>query len=153
MNRKGQEFAAFRLLIDATLVIMVLVIILGIVTWVQEWQFGISEEKIYSGFDKAINSPNGKTILEKSVMLRENRIYLATEFARAGLSRECIKFDALGLSSLQLSNSDRQLDVKENVMLDIFFQCYRSFAEEAECDESKCDICCTISFGKDFEET
>jgi hypothetical protein len=145
LNQRGQEFAGFRLLIDAILVLLILVIVIGIMGWVTSLRFQISEKRLFDGFLKAINSPNGKTILEKEIVLQKGTIYGAAAFQRPSVPKNCIEFDALGLTSLELSNNNRQIEIKEDVQLDVYYRCQRQF-------EADCDVLCEISFGKEFEE-
>ncbi len=147
MNQKGQEFSAFRLLIDAILVLLILVIIIGILGWVTSLRFQISEKRLYDGFDKAVNSPDGKTVVEKNIMLRKGSIYGAGAFEKPGVPKKCIKFQRLDLAALQLLG-EQHIEIREDIQLDMYYSCIRNL-EGRECSE-ECDLCCKISFGKEF---
>ncbi len=149
MNRRGQEFSGFRLLIDAILVLMILVVIMGILGWVESLRFQMSEQRLFDGFDKAVNSPNGKVVLEKNISIREGIIFLTGGFERPGIEKKCIKFEALDVRAFVLSNQQRQLEVTSNMMVDMYYRCIRNLGG-ANCIV-ECDTCCEISFGKEFE--
>ncbi|MAG22347.1 MAG: hypothetical protein CL943_03540 [Candidatus Diapherotrites archaeon] len=146
MNQSGQEFSGFRLLIDAILVLMILVIIIGILGWVDSLRFQISEKRLYEGFNKSLNSPDGKTVVEKDITMRSGTTYLVGAFAGPGVDRDCIRFRALNLTAWKLSSNKKQLDIETDIVIDVFYQCTRQF------DEGACEILCEISFGDEFEE-
>ncbi len=143
MNSRGQEFAGFRLLIDAVMVLFILVIIIGILTWVDSQRFTISEKRFYESFSKAVNSPNGQVVVEKNMSFSAGSYYLNGAFAIPGIPKECITFQALNLRSIDLGEDGKYVGIEENVVLDVFYRCQRLFDED-------CDIKCEISIGKDF---
>ena len=152
MNRCGQEFSGFRLLIDAILVLMILVVIMGILGWVEGLRFQMSEQRLSDGFSKAVNSPNGKIVLEKNLSLRAGLSYIAGGFAdRASLEKQCVKFDALDVRAFALSSNQSQIDITNNMVVDMYYRCIRNL-EGDKCDAA-CDICCEISFGKELFNT
>lgn len=146
MNTSGQEFSAFRLLIDAILVLLILIIIIGIMGWVTSWRFQLSEKRLYEGFQKAVNAPIGKTVVEESLSLRADSTYTSSSFAKPGVPKECIKFKARALNALQVGRNGQLIDITEDIQIDVFYMCERQF------DDSDCDVLCEISFGKEFEE-
>lgn len=150
MNQQGQEFSGFRLLIEAILVLMILAIIISILGWVEGQRYGISEKRLFEGFDKAVNSPNGRTVVENDITLRKDSYYTSGSFAERAPSipRECISFEALPLASLELSSNNGRITIKENLQLDMFYKCQRL---SSECS-SDCETCCKISFGREFSE-
>ncbi|MDP6670938.1 MAG: hypothetical protein QGI60_03925 [archaeon] len=148
MNIRGQEFSGFRLLIDAVLVLMILVIIMGILGWVESLRFQMSEQRLYDGFDKAVNSPDGKVVLEKNLSIRGGIIFLTGSFERPGIKKKCIEFDALNVGGLVLSDTKRQVEVTNNMMVDMYYKCLRNI-NGTNCIV-ECDTCCEISFGKEF---
>ena len=149
MNIRGQEFSGFRLLIDAILVLMILVVIMGILGWVEGLRFQMSEQRLFDGFSKAVSSPNGKVVLEKNISIREGIIFLTGTFERPGIEKQCIEFDALDVRAFVLSNNKRQLEVTSNMLVDMYYRCIRNL-DGTGCI-AECDTCCEVSFGKEFE--
>ena len=148
MNIRGQEFSGFRLLIDAVLVLMILVVIMGILGWVEALRFQMSEQRLFDGFDKAVNSPDGKVVLEKNLSIRGGILFLTGRFERPGIEKKCITFDALNASAFELSPNQRQLEVTNNMLVDMYYRCIRNL-DGTNCIAG-CTTCCEISFGKEF---
>ena len=149
MNIRGQEFSGFRLLIDAVLVLMILVVIMGILGWVEALRFQMSEQRLFDGFDKASNSPDGKVVLEKNLSLRGDVIFLTGTFERPGIKKKCITFDAVNAGGFVLSDDKRQLEVTNNMLVDMYYRCIRTI-DGSNCI-ADCSTCCEISFGKEFK--
>ena len=58
LDNKGQAFEAYRLLIDAILALLVLVIIVSAVNYLESLKTNISSERFYTGLKNAVKQPN-----------------------------------------------------------------------------------------------
>ena len=152
MNERGQEFSGFRLLIDAILVLLILVIIIGVLGWVQSEQDRVSSIRLSEGFDTALNSPNGKTVFERDINLKEGAVYSSRSFAdpRPGIKKECVKIYSADTSGFVVDPTNRQVRVTTKLQVDVYYRCWRDVGTGV-CEDD-CELCCEISFGKEFEE-
>lgn len=148
MNEKGQEGASFRLLIDAVLVIFILVIILGVISQIDNWRWQVSERRLFEGFYKSIDSPDGSVIVEKDIVLKHGATYSTRAFSSsiADLDHECIELDSSDSAAFYLSSDSAVLEVKNLVETNVYYKCVRG----KEIGEDQCELYCTVSFGKDL---
>jgi len=147
MNKKGQEGAGFRLIIEAVLVVFILVIILGVITQIDEWRWKVSEKRLFEGFDKSLNSPDGSIIVEKELVLKNGASYTSRAFANSvvGVDTGCIELDAVDSSAFTLSNK-KLVEVNTVIQANMFYQCLPGYAV----GEDQCDVYCIVSFGKEL---
>jgi len=148
MNQGGQEGAGFRLLIEAVLVAFILVIILGVISQIDSWRWVVSEQRLFEGFDKALNSPDGSLIVESDLVLKGGSKYSSRAFAAsvAGISNECIEIDASGSSAFHVTDS-KIIEITTLLETDIYYKCLPGDLV----GEAACKIFCTVSFGKEIE--
>jgi len=149
MNRQGQEGASFRLLIEAVLIVFILVIILGVVSQIDEWRWRISERRLFEGFNKALNSPDGSIIFEKEIVLRANSSYSNRAFAStvAGIDSECIEIHSSDSSAFIVTDAS-VIEITTVIQTNVYYKCLPGIA----LGEDQCPDYCLISFGKDLKE-
>jgi len=148
MNQQGQEGASFRLIIEAVLALFILVIIIGVVTQIDEWRWQISARRLYEGFDKALNSPDGSVIVEKDLVLKSGSSYSSRAFEgrAAGIDAKCISLGASDSTAFEVSN-DRVVNITTLIQTDVYYKCLPGHIV----GESDCEEFCTVSFGKELE--
>ena len=149
MNERGQEGAGFRLLIEAVLVVFILVIVLGVVSQIDAWKWQISERRLYEGFAKALNSPDGSVIVEKELVLKGGASYSSRTFAQrfTGIESECIEINASASSAFSLSNN-MLVEITTLIQTDVYYKCQPG----SQIGESQCQPYCTVGFGKDLRK-
>ena len=149
MNQLGQEGAGFRLLIEAVLVVFILVIILGVISQIDTWRWKVSEQRLFEGFSKALNSPDGSVIVERDIVLKDGSSYSSRAFASsvAGISNECIEIDASESSAFNVSNS-RVIEITTLLQTPVYYKCLPGTIV----GEGNCETYCIVSFGKELEK-
>jgi len=145
MNEAGQEFSGFRLLIEAAMVVLILVIIFSILSHLDNIRRDVSEKRLYEGFEKAAAAPDGSVIFEKGLVLGEGKGYSTRAFAKrvTDIEAECIEIRAGKSSAFSLEESSRIM-VNSQVTADVYYKCNRTY------DGADCHVLCTISFGEDL---
>jgi hypothetical protein len=148
MNAKGQEEAGFRLLIEAVLVVFILVIILGVVSQIDQWRWRVSEKQLYEGFVKSLNSPDGSVIVQKNLVLKDGASYSSRAFAEAtaGIEADCIELDASGNSAFSLNQNRKVITINTLIQTDVYYKCLPGTAV----GEASCETYCVIGFSKDL---
>jgi len=148
MNQSGQEGASFRLIIEAVLALFILVIILGVVSQVDEWRWQVSVRRLYEGFDKSLNSPDGSIIVEKDLVLKAGSSYSSRAFEgrSAGIDSDCIEIDASSSMAYEVLNN-RVVNIKTVIQTSVYYKCRPGHLV----GESECGTFCTVSFGKEIE--
>jgi len=149
MNQKGQEGAGFRLLIEAVLVVFILVIILGVISQVDEWRWKVSERRLFEGFTNSLDSPDGSVIYEKDIVLKDGSMYSSSAFANtvSGIDSDCIKIEASDSTAFAVSN-DKVIQIRTLIQTDLYYKCFPGHLIGV----SNCRDYCIISFGKDLAE-
>lgn len=144
MNEKGQEGAGFRLIIEAVIVILILVIILGVVSQIDQWRWMVSERRLFEGFKTALNTPDGSIVVQNALVLKDGSMYSNRAFASsvAGIDAECIEIDAVDSAAFTVTN-DKVIEINTLIETDVFFRCLPKY---------DCPTFCTISFGKELTQ-
>ncbi|MBN1941043.1 MAG: hypothetical protein JW772_02570 [Candidatus Diapherotrites archaeon] len=143
MNSRGQHFAVFRLLIGAILGVAILVIIIGIIGFIQNWEYYVSDNILYEGLDNAVQTPNGDVVVRKNLKFPKGNSYAAGSLAaNAGLEPECLEIQATDASVFALEGNNF-IKMQNNAVAHVYYQCFM--------DRPECDIYCIVSFGKALE--
>ncbi|MBN2067751.1 MAG: hypothetical protein JW744_04750 [Candidatus Diapherotrites archaeon] len=146
LNKKGQEFSGFRLLVEAVMVVLIMVIIFAILTHIESIRHDVSKRKLFDGFKKAFDAPDGSVIFEENLVLTANSAYTAGAFANTvtGISPECIEFRAIESPAFLVGESS--IEIGQQVETDVYYSCQRQY------EGGECPITCIISFGRDLRE-
>jgi len=148
MNSKGQEEAGYRLLIEAILVILILAIILGVVSQIDQQRILISEKNLMEGFNKALNSPDGSIIVEQGLVLKSGASYSNRAFSgsTAGIKPECIELQASSSMAFKATGG-YIVELTTLLQTDVYYKCFPGYLSGSDCE-----ISCIISFGKELEK-
>ena len=145
MNRQGQAFSAYKLLIGAIMGLAILTIIMGVIGYFEGLRVEIDRELFEDGFEAAVNSPDGKVIV-KEITLHESTYTskgLAEKFS--GLTKDCIEFDAANWTAFNLAEGKQAIVIKKSVKAKVYYCCTLQGCPEG------CNVCCRISFGRKIE--
>jgi hypothetical protein len=147
LNQRGQEGAGYRLIIEAVLALFILVIIIGVVSQIDEWRWQVSVRRLYEGFDKALNSPDGSVIVEKDLILKSGSSYSSRAFEgrSAGIEADCIEIDASESMAYSLQEN-RIVQVNSLIQTNVYYKCL-----PGKVVGENCETFCTVSFGKELE--
>jgi hypothetical protein len=150
MNQTGQEGAGFRLMVEALLGIFILLIILGVIVQIDNWRTVISEQRLYEGFSKSLNSPDGSVIVEKSLVLKNGSIYSSEAFAEstAGIDKRCIEIQANRSFPFDVLPSKRVVELKANLEVTVYYKCLPGRI----LGEDQCQTYCFVSFAEELEK-
>ena len=145
MNQRGQEGAGFRLIVEIVLVVFILVIIFAVITQVENIQYTVSEQSLYKGFQNALSSPDGSTIVAKDLVFAKDSTYSNRAFASSvtGIGFECIELDALDSSAFE-KYEDSVITLTTQYQTTVYYKCFQ------EDNDDECHYRCIVSFGKDF---
>lgn len=148
MNQRGQESAGYRLLIEAVLVLFILVIILGVVVQIDQWRWQVSERRLFEGFIKSLNSPDGSVIVERDLVLQSGASYSSRAFEgrTAGIEADCISLEASESMAFTVSGN-QVVEINTLIQADAYYKCLPG----SMAGEPGCETLCTVSFGKELE--
>ena len=147
MNQQGQEGAGFRLIVEIVLVVFILVIIFAVISQVESIQYTVSEQSLYRGFQNAVNSPDGSTIVAKDLVFEKGSIYSNRAFASSveGIDFECVELDSLDSTAFK-KHENSVIEFTTQYQATVYHQCF------SEDDDDDCKYRCIVSFGKDLSE-
>lgn len=145
LNQRGQEFSAFRLLVEAVMVVFILTIIMVAIGQIDEIRENVSKRQVLTGFDKAVKSPDGSVIVEENLVLSKGSAYSRRAFSSrvVGLSPECVEITARESPGFLLAG-DAAVEMATMVQANVYYQCVTA-------NDAECEIRCTVSFGKEIE--
>ena len=143
LNQQGQEGAGFRLIVEIVLVVFILVIIIAVISQVESIQYTVSEQSLYNGFQNALDSPDGSTIVAKDLIFAKGSTYSNRAFASsvAGIGFECIELDSLDSTAFE-KYEDSVIELTTQYQTTVYYQCVPG--------DDECKYRCIVSFGKDF---
>jgi len=145
MNQQGQEGAGFRLIVEIVLVVFILIIIFAVISQVENIQYTVSEQSLYRGFQNAVSSPDGSTIVAKDLVFAKGSTYSNRAFASSvtGIGFECVELDSLDSTAFE-KYDNTVIEFTTQYQTTVYYQCF------PDDDDDDCDYKCIVSFGKDF---
>ncbi len=145
MNQQGQEGAGFRLIVEIVLVVFILVIIFAVIAQVEGIQYTVSEQSLYRGFQNAVSSPDGSTIVAKDLIFAKGAVYSNRAFASSveGIDFECVELDSLDSTAFEKYEKSL-IEFTTQYQTTVFYKCF------PDDDDDDCLYRCIVSFGKDF---
>lgn len=144
MDKKGQAFAVYKLLIGAIIALLILIIIIGAINYLEGLKFDISRQRFVTGLQQAVGQPNEDIFKIENVMFREGVIYSTASLGRVmSLNEECIELDCAETAAFDLEGD--AVRIKQEILTSVYIQC-----RTTDC-VTDCDICCIVSFGKVIE--
>ena len=150
MNQKGQAFEAYRLLIAMVIALAVLVIILSAVSYFDDLRKRVSRDTLYSAFQSAVDSPNGKVVQASDLAFTKDTTYSRVQFAKQmSLDPECVQLDADKDSGFILNDDNPDapfVTVASTIQGNVYMQCHTANVISSSLDT--CFAYCIISFGK-----
>ena len=151
LNHSGQGGEVFRFLIGAILALAILVIIIGIIAYLERWRIDVSNKYLYEGLNNAVQTPNGETVIRKKLTFAKGTMFTSGGFAHvAGLSPKCVTLLARKSANMTLEDNaalhTQTLKLHTNAVMDVYFRCVKS--DDDACQPS--GTSCEISFGQPF---
>ena len=145
MNSNGQAFPVFRLLIGAIIGLAILLIIISIIGYIENWKFDVSKRMVYEGLNVAIETPNKELVIRKNLTLRKGSVFSTRSFSTdSSLDTGCITLQSSNLSVFEHNNIPvTAITMAQNFVTDVYYQCQKNDPAYA-----LCDIHCIVSFGK-----
>lgn len=151
IKQRGQAFEAYRLLIAMVIALAVLVIILSAVSYFDDLRKRVSRDTLYSSFQSAVDSPNGKVVQASDLAFTKDTTYSRTQFAKQmGLDVECIQLDADKDSGFILNDDNPDapfVTVSSTIQGSVYMQCHTQNVIIPP-GPNTCFAYCIISFGK-----
>lgn len=126
---------------------MILVIILGILSWVDGIRREVSEKRVFEGFEKAVRSPDGSIIFEDDLVLAPGSAFSSRTFSSMiiGMVPECVELQT-NTSSAFSEFDGRIVEVNTLITTGIYYRCERIYDPDHDCETT-----CLVSFGKEIE--
>jgi len=141
----GQASAVFRLMVDAIIGFAILMIIVSALTYFNDLRIRTSLSEFNSLVESAVNSPDGKIVESNSLVFSKGQGFSSQSMqAITGVPASCFLFKT-NLSFVDVGNG-LYIEIRQNTETKVYAQCLE--ASLGSCDNSTCEICCIISFGK-----
>lgn len=146
LNTRGQSSDVFRLLVAAILGLAVLLIVLGIITLVEQQKFQLSELRFYDGFGNAVNLPTNQIFEEEKLAFKSGEMFTAEALAmQFKVKEECIRFKS-GNPQIRVQSSPNSVVMANQLQTDVFFRCEYSAVPLGFCSSG--DLYCEVWFAE-----
>jgi len=147
MNEKGQAFTVFRLLIGGLIALAVLVIIISIISYMENFRYDISKQRLAEQFNVAMQSPNGNIVVAEDLAFRAGYIFSTVQLAKSSNTNvSCIDVPQVRYSEVIVNSISKTVKFNSNAIFSVYYKCDRS-------SETDCPIKCIISFGEPISTT
>ena len=141
-NEKAQEFASFKLLIEAIFVMAVLAMIIGAYNYLQNFQYQISYRNLEEKIKDAVDTPNGNILTIENLQFAEGtEITSRWVSIKTGLDDACFTFDS-ERSTIEINQSKTIAYFTKSMSLNVYVQC--NYAPPDDCSQG---IQCIINLG------
>ncbi len=128
----------------AVLGLSILVIILGIITYFENYKYQLSQERFYATLKSAMNTPTSELLKEKKVLFKGGEIYSSQMFEKVySIPSECFSVQS-PMTQLVKTIGTNSVQILQPTQLDVFYRC-----DPAGICPAGCNTCCTISFGRE----
>ncbi|MDD3159832.1 MAG: hypothetical protein PHQ98_02600 [Candidatus ainarchaeum sp.] len=158
VDEKGQAGAVFRLMVDGIVGLAILLIIISLLGYFNSLIYTQALTKTSDIVKKAYNSPTGVIVTEQNnekLPFLKDSMFTSSSFAyNIGEEKECFTFFT-NSSAIDLFSGQNGISFKQNLNVNVYAKCLPLDIASREgsysnCD-SKCKVCCLISFGKKLE--
>ena len=148
IDNRGQAGSVFRLMIDAIIGLVILILILSTLSYFQSLQVSVSSAQFISIVESAIESPNGKIITSDGVLMftKDTSFTASMLNGLTGLPRECFSFEG-PKSFADIPNGGSAILFKQNIQTNVYGKCTVDPDVELEYQSDDCIINCTFYFG------
>lgn len=149
----AQSGAVFRLMIDAIIGLVILIMIFSTISYFNYLRLQTSIDEFNLKIISAINSPDGRVIESNNALL----FFRGTTFSNVEIQEmtaypsECFKFES-NLSFVNIGHSGDYAEILENTETRVYFRCESTHESYDFETQSGCDIECIISFGRRLED-
>ncbi len=149
MDERGQAFAVFKLLIGSILAMMILIIIFGAITYLDQIKIDISKERFYAALIDATNQPNGQILIVSDIYLDSTRYSRNALGAKMGIEGECIELDSIENEIFMLRSES--VEITRRQLTDVYIVCEPVDDSDFGNYPDSCGFGCFISFAKELD--
>ncbi len=143
-DNKAQSGTVFRLMVDAIIGLVILMIILSVLGYFESLRVDISRAEFLSIIKSATESPDGSVISSGVLVFVKGTSFTATQLQSiTNYSSDCFVFES-NLGFTEIMGGGKIIMIKQNTETKIHVKCV------PVSDEKKIE--CIISFGKKLEE-
>ncbi len=148
LNRKGQSFAGFRLLIGAVIGLFSLMIIMTALSYIDDIRQDASRTEIFVKFNDAIQIKDSTKVLKaEKVSIPGGGLSVESFSNQGAIEPECLELIAGRFPELKEIVPGKSIMISRTFETTVYFRCMSG----SEAGESSCDIYCRIGIGKDPE--
>ena len=149
-EQKAQSGAVFRLMVDAIIGLVILLMIISSINYFNSLRLEVSKAEFTALIKSAVDSPNGKIVESGNLVFSAGDIYDSVTISfMTGYPKDCFRFQT-NLAFTE-TGSGRYIKFGQPVDAKVYASC-RATGEECSPDDEDClAIDCLISFGKKLE--
>jgi hypothetical protein len=146
-ERSAQSGAVFRLMVDAIIGLVILMMIISALNYFNGLRIEVSKAEFAALIKSAVSAPNGKVVPSGSLIFSQGEMYDATTLsAMTGYSATAFTFQT-NLGSAEIG-SGNHITFTQPVECKVYARCIATGAKCTEGDTECSEIECLVSFGK-----
>jgi len=151
-ERKGQAGDVFRLMVDAIIGLVILLIILSSIAYFNSLRLQVSQAAMKSIVEGAVENPTGDVSESEMLVFSQGEGYSGHVFEDwTGVPAQCFEFES-GLSNIKVLEGDvSRVNFTSPVETKVYVSCVAT-GESCEYGTGepcgKCEVVCTFYFGK-----
>ncbi|MFH1587118.1 MAG: hypothetical protein ABID38_04635 [Candidatus Diapherotrites archaeon] len=149
MDERGQAFAVFKLLIGAILAMMILIIILGAISYLDQLKIDISKERFYAALIDATNQPNGQILIVSDIYFDNTSYSRSALGAKMGIDGDCLELDSIENEIFVLHSES--VEITRRHLTDVYMVCEPVDDSDFGSYPDECGFGCFISFAKEID--
>lgn len=144
-KKRAQSGAVFRLLVEAIMGLVILAIIVGAISYMEQFRHEVSQKKLFDAIRNATKSPNGDIIPAEDLVLREQTLSKRLFENETGVPADCFDLRAVGGEGSAFKLHDNSVEIKMITTTDVYASCIAV-------SEPDCNMQCVVSFGEALDE-
>jgi hypothetical protein len=143
-DEKAQSGTVFRLMIDAIIGLIILMIILSVLGYFQSLRVDVSKAEFVSTIKAATQTPDGRVVSSQRLVFLKGTTFSSDQLQYVtNYSSDCFEFQT-NHSSVEIFASGKMVEFKQDIETILYARC-RPGTDD-------CVIFCDVSFGRKLEE-
>lgn len=148
-DNNAQSEAVFRIMVDSIVGLVILVIIMGMLSYFNDQTVAQSLKDFQSIVVSASNTPDGSVVSSSTLSFQKGTAFGASDLELwTGYPAQCFEFQSI-YSSIEVTSDQKNISFTQNLQTHIFAKCTSPSCDIT--DKTDCCIECQISFGKKLE--
>ena len=148
IDNRAQAGSVFRLMVDAIIGLVILILILSTLSYFQSLQVSVSRAQFISIVEASIQTPNGKVITSDGTLsfVKDEAFTSSMLNGITGYPSKCFTFKG-SKSFADIPEKEHAITFRQNIKTNVYGQCVVDPDVDLEYQSEECSITCIFYFG------